>query len=120
MTTHVTIVSSNPETLDGLRRYLVSVGVPCSAVADVTRVAGGLPEDASAAVIFPDDFADDDVLQLVRELRRLRPMILVLLVTSHLRRFSSVLEPPPIVLPRSSFGWDILDALRAHAESLDP
>lgn len=117
---YVTIVSNNPETLDALQTYLSHVGVPAHstrAVHDFTMVA---PECATAAVIFPDDFDEAVVLQLVAALRRKRPHILVVLVTRAPHRFSSVLSgdarsPNPILLPKPSFGWDILDAIRGSS-----
>ena len=118
----MTIVSANPETLDGLQSYLGGAGVPshCTrALLDLEMVA---PQCATAAVIFPDDFDDGVVLALVRTLRRIRPRLLSLIVTREPRRFHDVVQAdgrslPPIVLPKPSFGWDILDAIRAHDDS---
>jgi hypothetical protein len=119
---YVSIVSANPETIDGLQAYFGGVGVPsqCTrAVQDLDMVA---PDCATAAVIFPDDFADREVHSLIREIRRSRPKLLALLVTRTPQRFREAVEPdgrslPPIVLPKPSFGWDILDAIRAHADA---
>jgi len=118
---YVSIVSKNPETLDGLQAYLKQVGVPSHGTRAVRDLDMAAPEFATAAVIFPDDFEDHEALALLRELRRLRPRLLALIVTREPTRFRSVTGPdghslPPIVLPRGSFGWDILDAIRAHAE----
>ena len=60
------------------------------------------------------------MLSLVRDLRRERPHLLTVLITRVPHRFRSVLytdnrSRTPIVLPRPSFGWDILDALRDHS-----
>jgi hypothetical protein len=62
------------------------------------------------------------VLTIVRELRRARPRLLSLIVTREPQRFLDVMQDdgrscPPVMLPRPSFGWDILDAVRAHAEA---
>jgi hypothetical protein len=121
--TYVTVVSDNPETLDSLQRYLEQAGVAshCTrAVHDLGMVA---PPFATATVIFPDDFTEDTVLSLVSALRRERPRLLTLLITRTPHRYRSVLSPDsrsisPIVLPKPSFGWDILDAIRGH--SADP
>jgi hypothetical protein len=77
------------------------------------------PPCATAAVIFPDDFADEDVVALMRRLRRTRPRLFSLIVTREPHRFVDVVKPdgrslPPLMLPKPSFGWDILDAIRAH------
>lgn len=119
---HVMIVSDNPETLDALHAYLAGAGVTsrCTrAVHDLRTVA---PEGATATVIFPDDFDESIVLRLVGDLRRERPHLLTLLVTRAPKRYQSFLHdddrsPRPIVLPRPTFGWDILDAIRDHAVS---
>jgi hypothetical protein len=116
---YVTIVSDNPETLDALQLYFGRVGVTshCTRAAhDFTMVA---PKGATAAVIFPDDFDETVVLRLVAELRHKRPHLLTLLVTRAPKRFRPVLSDDdrsltPIVLPKPSFGWDILDAIRGH------
>ena len=118
----VSIVSASSETLDGLQSYLGSAGVTshCTrAVQDVERVA---PQRATAAVIFPDDFEDDDVLTLLRQLRHDRPQLLSLIITRAPQRFRDVVQAdgrslPPIMMARPSFGWDILDAIRAHADA---
>src|SRR6185436_15675319 len=61
---YVTVVSDNPETLDGLRSYFEQSGV----ASHCTRAANDLgmvaPDRATATVIFPDDFADATVLSL--------------------------------------------------------
>lgn len=117
---YVTVVSNNPETLDALQTYLSHLGVSAHstrAVHDLTMIA---PECATATVIFPDDFDEAVVLQLLAALSRRRPDILIVLVTRAPHRFLSALpgdarSARPIVLPKPSFGWDILDAIRAHS-----
>ncbi len=119
---HVSIVSANPETLDGLHAYLCGAGVPSRCTRALQDVALVVPLSAKAAVIFPDDFEHDQVLLLVRELRRARPRLLALIVTREPQRFREVVQAdgrslPPILLPKPSFGWDILDAIRAHSDA---
>jgi hypothetical protein len=118
MPAYVTIVSRNPETTDGLQQYLERAGIPsrCApGVHDITLVA---PDDATAAVIFPDDFAENTVLALVAELRRRRPRLLTLLITRTPKRFLAAFGadderlPMPTVMPKPLFGWAILDAIR--------
>lgn len=79
------------------------------------------PQRATAAVIFPDDFEDDEVLTLLGQLRQSRPRLLSLLVTRAPQRFRDVVQAdgrslPPIMMAKPSFGWDILEAIRAHAD----
>jgi hypothetical protein len=120
----VAVVADNPETLDGLHGYLSGAGVSSHA----TRVLGrsaSFPADLSAIVIFPDELDAADVVARVAELRRARPRLLVVLVTSAPQRFFVAVQPDgrsllPIVLPKPAFGWSILDAVRAHARGGRP
>ncbi len=117
---HVAIVSANSETLDGLHAYLGGAGVASRCTRHLQDVALVAPQVTTAAVIFPDDFEHEEVLKLVRQLRRVRPGLLSLIVTREPQRFREAAQAdgrslPPIVLPKPSFGWDILDAIRAHS-----
>jgi hypothetical protein len=119
---YVSIVSANPETLDGLQSYLGEAGVPSHCTGAVRDPATAAPPFAIAAVIFPDDFEQEAVRALMQQLRRTRPDLLSLIVTREPQRFVEMVQPdgrslPPIMLPRPAFGWDILDAIRAHAVS---
>jgi hypothetical protein len=98
---------------------LGEAGVTSHCTSNVAELATIAPREATAAVIFPDGFADAEVIALVRRLRRARPELCALLITRKPQRFASVLQAdgrsvPPIVLPTPSFGWEILDAIRAH------
>jgi hypothetical protein len=122
MSIYVTIVSNNPETLDSLKSYLEQAGVASHCTRSTHDLDLVAPPSATAAVIFPHDFAEASVLSLVRTLRHERPHLLTLLITRVPHRFRSVLytdarSRTPIVLPRPSFGWDILDALRDHSSN---
>lgn len=117
--TYVSIVSTNPETLDGLQDYLRQAGVACHCTDAADDFAAVAPESVTAAVIFPDDFDPVVIVALITELRRVRPRLLSLLITRSPSRLAGALDAdgrslPPIVLPRPSFGWEILDAIRAH------
>lgn len=117
---HVAIVSDNPETIDGLQSYFSHACVPSHSTRALSNLDVVAPACATAAIIFPDDFAESDVLGLIRTLGRVRPDVLALIVTREPGRFRSVIEadgqsPSSLILPKPSFGWDILDAIRAHA-----
>jgi hypothetical protein len=117
---YVTIVSRNPETLDGLQQYLGGVGIPSRTTRALDDLFAVAPEHATATVIFPDEFSEDAVLALVAELRRKRPRLLTLLITQAPQRLRSSLGadderlPMPTILPKPLFGWLILDAIRGQ------
>jgi hypothetical protein len=117
----VTVVSANAETLDGLQAYLDEAGVRSRGLRALVGAAVATAA-TTAVVLFPDDFAPDDVDALLDRLRRARPGVLVVLVTREAQRFDAATRAdgrstPPLVLPRPSFGWVILDAVRAHASA---
>jgi hypothetical protein len=119
---YVSIVSNNPETLDGLQDYLRGAGIPSHCTRAIRDMATIAPACATATVIFPDDYPDTDVTALLGALRAARPRLLSLLVTRTPQRFRAPTATtedalPPVVLPKPSFGWDILDVIRAHSQS---
>lgn len=120
----VTVISENPETIDGLHSYLNGAGVASHATRAL-RDAKMVPPATTAVVIFPDEFGIDDVVTSITSLRAARPHLLILLVTGAPQRFRSALAPdgqslPPIVLPKPAFGWTILDAIRDRANADSP
>jgi hypothetical protein len=123
---YVTIVSRNPETLDGLQQYLGRAGIPSRTTAALRKLDLVAPEHATVSVIFPDDFSEEAVLATVAELRRKRPRLLTLLITRAPKRLRSSLGngddrlPMPIIMPKPLFGWQILDAIRAHHTETQP
>lgn len=122
-TIYVTIVSKNPETLDTLQAYFTRVGVSARCTRAAHDIAAVASEQTTATLIFPDEYDDAIILRLVAELRERRPRLLTVIVTRAPHRLRSALRSDdvrslaPIILPKPSFGWDILDALRAHAQN---
>lgn len=119
----VSIVSANPETSDGLQSYFVGAGMSSRSTSTLRNVDALASEGAIAAVIFPDDFDPDEVIAVVRTLRRTRPAVLAILVTRQPSRIARAIDSKgqrgaTLVLPRPSFGWEILDAIRAHASEV--
>lgn len=118
---HVFVIADNPETIQDLRDYLQSAGVPShatQALPDAVLVATA----SAAVVLFPDEFDAGDVLPWIASLRASRPLLLVVVVTSLPQRLRPALDPDghsllPIVLSKPAFGWAILDAIRAHAST---
>jgi len=116
---HVTIVSANPETLDGLQTYLRQAGVDARGTREIESGVAMDPHP-SAAVFFPDEYPADHVLKEIGRLRKERPQVLVVLVTSQPHRFAKALDGSEhtntIVVPKPVWGWVILDAIRGRSE----
>lgn len=109
------VVAKHRETLDGLVAYLDGAGVRCLGSSTLPADLGS----ASAVVLFPDDFATDAVLAWIRDTERRAPRPRVVVVTRDCATFSTQTgREKPRVLPRPSFGWDILDAVRAFEPEL--
>lgn len=120
----VVVVSENPETVDGLQTYFGGVGI-ASETARTLDATASLPERTTAVVVFPDGFGAEDVISRVQTLHEERPGVLLLLVTREPRRFSAALgasrpDSVLVVLPKPAFGWTIVDAIRLHAQALEP
>jgi DNA-binding NtrC family response regulator len=114
------VIADNRETSDGLHTYLNSRGI-ATRTSRRLRDAHALCANATALVLFPDDFADSDVLAGVNSLRSRHPQLLVMLVTGAAHRLRALCEPDtrspvPIVLPKPAFGWSLLDAMRSHMQ----
>lgn len=120
--TEVTVVSSRRETIDDLRAYLARLGLSSRGASLRTskQVESLTSQPTAATVIFPDEFLDEDILALIRVLRAKGPALLVVLITREPQRFREATlddgrSTPAVILPKPSFGWDIIDIIRAHA-----
>jgi DNA-binding response OmpR family regulator len=116
---HVTIVSSNPETLDGLATYLREAGVAVHGTRRIERCLEMTPPASSAIVFFPDDFSAPSIDLALADLRRRRPTALPVLVTSDPKRFDRLHGNPrgiPLVVAKPAWGWSLLDGIRARLE----
>jgi len=114
----VTIVAASAETLDGLQAYLARAGVGTRATREL---AGACAHPCSAVILFPDDFSPKDVQRELRRLRRERPQLVPLVVTSEPDRYAWVSEiggngREPVVLIKPAWGWTILEAIREVVE----
>jgi hypothetical protein len=117
---HVTIVANNEGTLRGLQDYFAEAGVEAQGTRAIAELSG-LGPATTAVVLFPDDFDDEDVTRTLAMLRRSRPRVLIVLVTREPQKFPDGADGrarAPLVLPKPSFGWSILDAIRASSEGL--
>jgi len=117
-----TIVARTAATLDDLSQYLEQSGIPIQALAHID--AGQVEPSACAVVVFPDDYDERDARTFIRSLRHARPRLLLIVVTREPNRLEPVLGAnegslAPVVLPRPSFGWSIVDVIRTHRQSDD-
>lgn len=117
---HVTIVTHNPETLDGLEMYVRRSGATTNGTRRITELVAVTPTVSSAVVLFPDDFDWESVCSALVALRTERPNVLPVVITSEPKRFE--LLPvirggiTPLVIPKPAWGWTILDAIRARLD----
>ncbi|HEY6559171.1 MAG TPA: hypothetical protein VI072_17930 [Polyangiaceae bacterium] len=118
---HVTIVSDNPETLDGLESYLRRAGVMTNGTRHLEKLTEVIPPVSAVVILFPDDFYFDLVLSALETLRLQRPTILPVLITSEPKRFEALPAVDsgfaPLVVPKPVWGCTILDAVRARLEA---
>jgi len=117
----VSIVARSRETIDGLQRYLGRADVASHAALSLDGLKS-VAREATAIILFPDEFEAKEVEESVLSLRAARPRVLLVVVTALPQQLDALLRPDarssqPIVLPKPAFGWTILDAVRDQAES---
>jgi hypothetical protein len=111
----VTIVSAKKDTLDDLAAYLEGVGVDAqrSRSLDVVRT---LAPHTAAVIVFPDDFAWQEVVMAVTDIAAPRTRILPVLVTRQRERYERRFADTDYVLvvPKPVWAWSLFDAVRDH------
>jgi len=115
----VTIVSANPETRDRLESYLRSVGVPARGRRTLEECSELTSASTFAIVLFPDDFWWEAVVATIAELDARCSSALRVFVTAQPQKYQQLVDGRPnvLVVPRSVWGWMILDAIRSHADA---
>ena len=108
----LTLVSNDPDTLWGVRDYLTRSGASLSSTSRLEH-ASETANDADAIVLFADDYPHDAVVNTVAGLSSR----LVVIITGHSHEFERLrarrdLRTRVIVLPRPTWGWMLLDAVR--------
>jgi DNA-binding NtrC family response regulator len=118
---HVTIVSDNAETLDGLETYLQRAGLTTNGTRHLEQACEMTPAASAVVLLFPDDFRSTAVVAALGKLASERPTVLRVLVTREPKLYEALPLPlgaiAPLVVPKPIFGWTILDAIRARLES---
>ena len=117
----VTVVSKNASTLEGLETYLRGVGVTTTSTGAIERLIEMTPPAAAAVILFPDEYGPDVAIGALEALKKLRPEVLVVIVTNDPRRFGDVGgEDPaagPLVMPKPAWAWTIMDAVRTRLDA---
>jgi hypothetical protein len=108
----LTLVSSDPDTLWGVHDYLARSGASLSSTSRLEQ-ASEEASDADAIVLFADDYPHDAVVSTIAGLSSR----LVVIVTGRGSEFEPLrarrdLRTRVIVLPRPTWGWMLLDAVR--------
>ena len=118
---HVTIVSNNAETLDGLETYLQRAGLTTNGTRRLDNACEMTPPACTVLLLFPDDFRSAAVVTALTKLASQRPEVLRVLVTREPRCYERLPTPKgaitPLIVPKPIFGWTILDAIRARLDS---
>ena len=116
----VAIVSRNAETTQTLRSYLRAATVGVRAIEDIGTCARSARPPTHAFVIFPDDYRWESVIAAIADLAAAHPNALPVLVTAQPRRFRELVDREHVlVIARPAWGWTILDAVRAHVETMN-
>src|SRR5579859_1183953 len=118
----VTVISNNQGTRQALEAYLRTAGVAVNGTGHIERVLEMTPLPCAAVIVFPDDYSRDVVTKAFTTLKKERPDVLAVIVTSEASRFERPRHPGsnrlvPLVIPKPAWAWTILDAVRAR---LDP
>lgn len=110
----VTVASLDPHTLHELPRYLNATGLATRTTRRLDQLSQ-LPEGETALVLFPDSFPTAAVVEALAHVRSSHPHVLIVVVTSDPRRFSSSALAPLKILDKPTFSWSIVDAVREHS-----
>jgi hypothetical protein len=114
--TGVVVLGSNPATLAQLSAYFADTGVKSYARGSLTPLAELRPA-AQVVVLFPDDFRKPQVSAYLRDLGSRRPELTFIIITQSPAEYQALTAANgkalrAHVLPKPSFGWTILDAIR--------
>lgn len=110
------IIANNDRTVSDLLAYFAKVGI--DAYRHTETDSASTCDVLQAMVIFPDDFDAEPVDRLLAQLTSREPALFQLIVTRQPQRFTAAAELPRLIMPRPTFGWLILDAIRAHLDNL--
>lgn len=109
----LTLVSRDPDTLWGVHDYLTRVGASLKTTSQLEQ-ASEAGTNSDAIVLFADEYPYEAIVSTLAEL----PPRLVVIVTGRTNEFEplrnrSDLRARLVVLRRPTWGWMLLDAVRA-------
>lgn len=113
---HVLIVASSLQTIADLKAYLTQSGLTSAGTRHLEELLF-TPLSLDAVVVFPDDFDTDELTKTLQSLRRAKPRLLIVVITSAPQQLLAALDVDgrsrqPLVLAKPAFGWTVLDAIR--------
>lgn len=112
------ILAKSDRTVSDLLSYFAKVGIDAQRHDEQDAAAPTQTcESLQAMVIFPDDFEAELVDRMLAQLTSREPALFQLIVTRQPQRFTAAADLPRLVMPKPTFGWVILDAIRAHLDS---
>ena len=114
----LTLVSTDPETLDGVQQYFERMGATVVSTDRLERAASCV-RVPDGVLVFSDDYPFKQALSFVLTL----DVELIVVVTADVERFQTSLREAACskkvsVLQRPAWGWTLLDAVRTAR--LDP
>jgi hypothetical protein len=112
----VVVLGSNQSTLEQLSEYFADTGVKAYARCSLTPLVELRPA-VQVVVMFPDDFPKPHVSAYLTDLGNRRPELAFVIVTQFPAKYQAIMGANGKalrghILPRPSFGWTILDAIR--------
>jgi len=116
----VLIISSDDATINGTRKYLGRAG---ASARSVTRLSEAVSSAANvhAVLLFADDYSRESAIEMVEQLRRKLTAKIVIVVSEQVESFASIgageSTGAVTALRRPTWGWMLLDAIRAQLGS---
>lgn len=110
----VAVAATEVDTLSSVTSYLDAAGIGSTAFTDITDVVAA-PSETVVFVLFPDGFRWEEVVLALATIREGHGAALPVIVTSSPRRYEALtLGERVLIVPRSAWGWSVLDGIRFH------
>lgn len=110
----VAVAATDVDTVGSIASYLDAASVDSAVFTDITEVVAA-PAGTVVFILFPDGFRWEEVVLALATIREEHSSALPVIVTSAPRRYEALtLGDRVLVVPRSTWGWSILDGIRFH------